>query len=122
MVEQRQFSRIDKTLQGQLLTPDGAMPVELINVSIHGALLDVDEEAGVAPGQQLRLALSLAGEAGPAECLVHWRKDRLVGVEFVRCPLEVVSELKRLVALNLGREEVLMNELNALVARQHKMS
>lgn len=121
--ERRRFSRISFHRPAELTVGGRAVPCRVLDLSLKGALLEVDEPLGAAAA--LPCALDIRLDALGVE---HIRMDgEVVHVEgghagFVcdGIDLESITHLRRFVELNLGDEDALHRELGALVgARRH---
>lgn len=116
--EQRHFSRIPFHAPVRLSGASGATTTALLDLSLHGAL--VAQPAiwpHVAPGTPLDLSIQL-GTADEERILmqtqvVHAEGGRL-GLLCLHIDLDSITQLRRLIALNLGDAALLERELSAL--------
>ena len=112
---QRRFSRISFDVSATLRADQQSWETDLIDISLHGALIRVPEGCKADTEQQYRLAVHLEG--GPDIFMdvmaAHQENDEL-GLRCVDIDLDSITHLRRLVELNLGEPELLERELSAL--------
>ncbi|MBH9576083.1 PilZ domain-containing protein [Inhella proteolytica] len=114
--ERRQFARIHFDAQAQLSTVDTRLDVQLLDISLQGALVRLPAGLRVEPGEPCLLALRLGDVTiKMAAELAHVKADH-AGLQCRSIDLESISHLRRLVEVNLGKRELLERELRALVA------
>lgn len=114
--ERRQFARIHFDAQAQLSTVDTRLDVQLLDISLQGALVRLPAGLRPEPGEPCLLALRLGDVTiKMAAELAHVKGDH-AGLQCRSIDLESISHLRRLVEVNLGRRELLERELRALVA------
>lgn len=116
--EQRHFSRIPFQSQVQLSGQAGTAEVMLVDLSLRGALVERPAAWGSLPaGTGLELQIRLGSDEAVAIHMeaevVHLTPERM-GLRCTHIDLDSVTELRRLVALNLGDAAVLERELSAL--------
>lgn len=112
----RHFSRIHFNTDGKLFFPGGECAVEVIDLSLKGALIQLAAPADLKPGQRCTLRFSLAanGEGIRMETQVAHVEGLSLGLRCVEIDLDSVTHLRRLVELNLGDEALLHRELEFL--------
>ncbi|MBU3825382.1 MAG: PilZ domain-containing protein [Candidatus Oceanisphaera merdipullorum] len=118
MAERRVFTRIGFTLPAWLVTPDGHQyPTELQDISLHGALLSVEEPWSGLPDTPLQLRLSLDGHEKMIimQARQRYHKQGFIGIECQQLDIESASQLRRLVELNLGDEALLLRQFEELL-------
>ena len=112
---QRRFTRIPFDVPVTLNSAAGSWDAELIDISLHGALIKAPAQMAAATEHQYRLSVHLDG--GHNICMdvviAHQRDDEL-GLRCVDIDLESVTHLRRLIELNLGETELVERELSAL--------
>jgi hypothetical protein len=116
-VQPRRFSRIPFSCPATLERGSGRIECALQDISLKGALVEVDG-AAPSPGEACTLTVRLdegGDEIRMAGRVVH-ASGRRVGLQAVELDLESIEHLRRLVEVNLGDEEALHRELAALVA------
>lgn len=113
----RQFSRIHFSAEGRLFFPGGEAPVEVVDLSLKGALLRLPRPVALQPGQRatLRVALAASGEGIRMETTVAHSEGQNVGLRCIEIDLDSITHLRRLVELNLGDAALLHRELESLV-------
>lgn len=113
----RQFSRIHFNTEGKLFFSGGEGPVEIVDLSLKGALIQLKTAARLQPGQRctLRLGLATSGEGIRMEAQVAHVEGASIGLRCVEIDLDSITHLRRLVELNLGDESLLHRELESLI-------
>ena len=118
MQEQRHFSRIPFHAPVRLSGQHGATTTALIDLSLHGALVQQPAAwQGITPGTALDLSIQL-GMADEERILMQTQvahaADGRLGLACVHIDLDSITQLRRLIALNLGNAALLERELSAL--------
>ncbi len=116
--ERRHFSRIAFAGPAQLVTVEQRLPVQVLDLSLKGALLLLPESSDVEPGALCLLDLPLAPHEGRitmAAQLAHVNGDR-AGLLCLGIDLESITHLRRVIELNLGDATLAERDLKALVA------
>lgn len=112
---QRRFSRIPFDVTVTLRSGEQRWESELIDLSLHGALVRTPQGLVAETGAPYELAVHLEG--GPdihmAVKIVHQENGRL-GLVCEDIDVESITHLRRLVELNLGDPQLLERELSAL--------
>lgn len=114
----RQFSRIQFRADARLGLSEGDWSVEVIDLSLKGALVGTPEPVFAAIGSPCTLTVRL-DEPGPAirmEGTVVHRERGHFGIHCREMDLDSITHLRRLVELNLGDEALLQRELGRLSA------
>ncbi len=117
----RQFSRIEFDAQTFLKSDGESLPVQLVDVSLRGALIalpaELQEAFADGAHHKVTLEILLAGHAQEIrmECEVAHREADHLGLKCLHIDLDSVSHLRRLVELNLGDSTLLDRELASLV-------
>jgi len=112
---QRRFSRVPLDVEVTLNDGQQSLQSQLLDISLHGALIKAPAAFEARPNARYRLAVHLEG--GPDICMdveVAHREDDALGLECRDIDVESISHLRRLVELNLGDPELLERELSAL--------
>jgi hypothetical protein len=114
----RRFSRISFHRAAELVLGADRVPVDVIDISLNGALLQVPAAFNGRRGQPCSLNIRLE----PSESYIrmvgemaHVEPGR-VGVRREEIDLESMAHLRRLVELNLGDAGLLDREFDALIA------
>jgi len=113
----RQFSRIHFQTDARLFMPSGEFAVELVDLSLKGALIRPKGEFFAMVGSYCTLKVPLDGGLASIRMestLVHHQGD-YYGLSCREIDLDSVTHLRRLVSLNLGDESSLERELAHLV-------
>lgn len=114
--DRRQFSRVSFLSVAMLALPDGHHEVEIVDLSLKGALVRPKAPLYVTVGTNavLSLALDKAGTViRMGVTIVHHRGDTY-GVYCHDIDLDSITHLRRVVELNLGDERELEREFGAL--------
>jgi hypothetical protein len=115
--ERRLFSRILFQASASLSVAGSAVAVDVLDLSLKGALVRPHHDFPVALGAACRLTLQL--DSGDAVILMDARvahlDDGLVGLACEEIDLDSITHLRRLVELNLGDEALLDRELAILI-------
>jgi len=112
----RHFSRIPFTATGQLSTVSARYEVQLLDISLQGALVNLPATAQVELGEPCLLALQLGDVSIKMAAELAHVAGQQVGLQCRSIDLESISHLRRLVEVNLGNSRLLERELKALVA------
>lgn len=120
--ERRQHARIAFRTPGRLALGNRALPVEVLDISLKGALIrlaGVDSPTALAIGSKCALDI-LLDDADDDHIhmeahVAHSHGDR-AGLLCTAIDLDSITHLRRLVELNLGSPAMLERELNALVS------
>lgn len=112
----RRFSRILFQSEAVLGAPEGEIPVNVVDISLKGALVRPAAGAYVDVGTRcsLRVALSETEATIRMEATVVHRQGEHLGLACREIDLDSMTHLRRLVELNLADEQTLNRELNAL--------
>ena len=112
----RQFSRINFQAEARLFLPDGELAVELVDLSLKGALIKPQGEFFVKVGSNCTLKIQLddAATVIRMEATIVHHQGLFYGLACREIDLDSVTHLRRLVALNLGDELLLERELTLL--------
>lgn len=116
--ERRHFSRIAFAGPAQLVTVDTRVPVQVLDLSLKGALLLLPEASDVEPGALCLLDLPLAphdGRITMAAQVAHVHEGR-AGLLCLGIDLESITHLRRIVELNLGDAALAERDLKSLAA------
>lgn len=114
----RQFSRIHFQSAAKLLLSNGEFAVELIDLSLKGALVRPLGELVAAMGSDCTLQISLDDQDSAIRmaCTVVHHEAGLYGLTCREIDLDSITHLRRLVALNLGDETLLEREFSLLIS------
>lgn len=115
----RQFTRINFQSPGQLILPDGSHQVEVLDLSLKGALIRPTRPMFAQVGSNAVLHVELNNndiDLRMAVTIVHHQAD-CYGLACREIDLDSVTHLRRLVELNSGDEATLEREVGLLMAR-----
>jgi pSer/pThr/pTyr-binding forkhead associated (FHA) protein len=113
--QQRQFSRIPFDVSATLQTKQQSWETDLIDISLHGALIKAPRTFEADQEQLYQLAIHL--ESGPDICmdvLIAHHENEALGLHCKDIDVDSIAHLRRLIELNLGNPELLERELSAL--------
>lgn len=116
--ERRHFSRIAFAGPAALISTEARLSVQVLDLSLKGALLLLPAGHGLQPGQLCLLDLSLAPHEGRITMAVdvaHVLDDR-AGLLCRAIDIESMTHLRRLIEINLGDAQLAERDLRALVA------
>jgi len=112
----RQFSRVPFQSKAHLVLAGAEHPVELLDLSLKGALIRPQGEffATIGSNCMLKVGLDEAGTSICMEATIVHHQGELYGLACREIDLDSVTHLRRLVALNLGDETLLEREIALL--------
>lgn len=116
--ERRQFSRVQFQSAAKLFLPGGEEAVEIADLSLRGALVrPASEHLYIKVGSNctLKLRLDDLGASIRMECTVVHSRNGLYGLSCREIDLDSITHLRRLVALNIGNEQLLDREFALLL-------
>jgi hypothetical protein len=108
----RKFSRIPFQTKASLFLPDGEYVVEVLDISLKGALIHPNADMFVTVGTNCTLKIRLAGADSVIRMegtIIHHMAN-YYGVACRDIDLDSVTHLRRLVELNLGDEALAERE------------
>ena len=117
MSEQRKFTRIKFAAVAALSTAEERWQVELLDISLRGALVQSTYRENLVVGCGVTLVITLAGDGGAIELhgkVVHIHAEH-IGITCEHMDVDSISLLRRVVELNLGDDALLQREIAALV-------
>ncbi|MBF0287924.1 MAG: PilZ domain-containing protein [SAR324 cluster bacterium] len=113
MKEQRQFSRIDFNTTTCILYQDKRIGAKLMDISLKGALFEVEQVVSIDQRQGCTLEIQL----GDGEIVLNIRAELVhvqnshFGFKFESIDLDSLAHLRRLMEVNLGNTELVGQEL-----------
>ncbi|HMT81349.1 MAG TPA: PilZ domain-containing protein [Azonexus sp.] len=112
----RKFSRIAFQSDASLFLPDGEYGVEVLDLSLQGALIHPNANMFVNVGTHgtLKIRLDTAGTTIRMEVTVVHHMANYYGLVCREIDLDSVTHLRRLVELNLGNELLAEREFSQL--------
>lgn len=114
----RRFSRISFLAEARLFLPDGEHSVEIIDLSLQGALIHplVPMYVTVGTNATLKIRLDDMGTSIRMEVAVVHHMANYYGLACREIDLDSVTHLRRLVELNLGDEKLAEREFALLAS------
>jgi len=113
--QQRQFSRIPFEVPVTLQTEQQSWETDLIDISLHGALIKTPQIFEADQEQLYQLAIHLEGGLDICmDVLIAHHENEGVGLHCKNIDADSIAHLRRLIELNLGNPELLERELSAL--------
>ena len=116
MENKRRFNRIFFSTPVNILIENESYNNELIDLSLKGALVKNTGEFDPFINENCKLHFSLEGSDVVMDMegqIAHIETDA-IGIKFAKIDIESVSHLKRLIAYNIGDEELLHRDLENL--------
>ena len=112
----RQFSRIQFRTDARLYLPTAEYDVEIIDLSLRGALVQLPPQAFATVGSNctLKIRLDEMGTTIRMDATIVHRQSGYFGLYCREIDLDSVTHLRRLVELNIGDESILNRELSLL--------
>ncbi|GAA78018.1 MULTISPECIES: PilZ domain-containing protein [Pseudoalteromonas] len=117
MQNRRQFSRVLFSTDAQVIFNDHQYPCKLLDISLHGALINkCDALTGCTNNDAiLRFTLPQSDIEIKMEVVVcHIEADH-IGLKCRHIDIDSITYLKRLIELNLADDELLHRELTMLI-------
>lgn len=116
--DQRHFIRVNFAHDVRILTEHSSFKTEVLDISLHGALIS-EPEQWHEQTQELELCMHLGEPNSGYDLRIKSRvrhcHDGFIGIEFLKMDIESASQLRRLLELNLGDEQLLMRQLEQLL-------
>ena len=112
----RKFSRVSFHSPATLYLPDGQHPVEVVDLSLKGALIHPTADMYVTVGTNGTLKIHLGGDGASIrmEVTVIHHRGAYYGLACRDIDLDSITHLRRLVGLNLGDEALAEREFALL--------
>jgi hypothetical protein len=119
--ERRHFVRVHFAAPAQLVSGDCTLQVQVLDLSLKGALAVLPEGVQLKPESLCALTLPLSSDSGQIEmaALVAHVDARQVGLLCTHSDLDSITHLRRLIELQLGDPALLERDLGELVAASH---
>lgn len=114
----RRFSRIPFHCEARLFLPDGEHVVEVLDLSLQGALIAPTGSMYVTVGSQgtLKIRLDEIGSGIRMDVTIVHHMANYYGLQCREIDLDSVTHLRRLVELNLGDERLAEREFALLTS------
>jgi hypothetical protein len=114
--DRRHFWRAAFHSTVQMVDATGSVPVELVDISLRGALVKVPPGWAGRIDDHCQIKLKLADDAVIVmRSVVAHIQERRVGLRCESIDIDSITHLRRLVALNAGDESFLDREFSALL-------
>ncbi|MDR0528395.1 MAG: PilZ domain-containing protein [Zoogloeaceae bacterium] len=122
----RRFTRIQFDTLAELSLQEGTLfAARVLDISLQGALVQITEPAAsIKPGMACSLALDLSGEVESGneeefsgilmQMEVAHVNGQDIGLKCTEIDLDSITQLRRVVELNLGDESALFREFESL--------
>ncbi len=118
MTDNRRFQRIHFDCKVEFECKELRVICDLLDISFKGALINNCSGSIPAPGTACRLILTL-DESSAVQIImdgnISHNEDNRVGIHCQSIDLDSMTHLRKLVELNLGDDELLHRELEALI-------
>ena len=114
--ERRQFNRVAFNTSATIHADDTKLDCEIIDLSLHGALVSLKPAAELTLGNSYRLNIPLSqdGEHISMELTLAHQESGHMGMECRHIDLDSITHLRRLIELNLGDSGLLERDFEAL--------
>jgi len=116
MSEKRLFGRVSFATEAHLDVAGKHVEGQLLDISLHGALVCFDPPVAVDSGSACHLVIDLSGSDIALDFnaeAVHFH-DNCVGFKFTTADPDSFAHLRRLLELNTGDPELVEKELHLL--------
>ncbi|MBD3671520.1 MAG: PilZ domain-containing protein [Gammaproteobacteria bacterium] len=114
--ERRHFTRIPFDAQVTISQDDKSWQTQLLDISLHGVLLECPDQCSGQTGDSFSIELPLAEESSiKINGSVAHMEGNQIGLSFDNMGLESASHLKRLLLLNLGDQDLIDREIHELI-------
>lgn len=116
-MERRQFTRIILSSHVELVTPTQSWTSKLIDLSLKGALIASPKDFQGQLNDDITLTINLQDLIIPIAfdgIISHIEEDH-IGLRCDRMDIDSITELRRLIELNMGDDTLLHRELHFLV-------
>lgn len=115
--DNRHFQRIFYKAQAVLVSDNCTLPCRIIDISLKGCLLDFDMPWAGSAETLYTLMLSLSDEVQISMTLSYAHgTDMQIGFKCDHIDIDSMTNLRRLVELNLGDSSLLVRDLNTLIS------
>jgi hypothetical protein len=118
--QRRHFTRIQFATEYRLTDPDkgNTWSSELVDLSLHGALIHRPADFNQSVGDKLKLQLKLGEDGVKIEMethIAHIHND-LVGLECEHIDIDSMTHLRRILELNLGDPTLMEREIPEMIS------
>lgn len=117
MSERRNFTRILLSGEVELHSKDKIWPSNLIDISLKGALIAIPKRFSGQAGDFINLSIFMESVSSiHFEGRISHIGTNHLGLSCDRMDIDSMTELRRLIELNMGDDSLLHRELHTLVA------
>lgn len=114
--DKRRFHRVLHDARATVFSAEGDWPCQLHDLSLKGCLLIARADWQLDPAQTHHISIWLGRDVEIGmEARPVYQNGRYAGFECVRIDLDSVTELRRLLELNLGDPALLERDIQALL-------
>ncbi len=112
----RKYSRIKFDADARIELADQSRPARILDISLKGALLDVPGMVTAVLNQPITLHIALLDQVNSIEmkAMIRHQEDQHIGCEWIGIDLDSMTNLRRLLELNLADNSLLERELAQL--------
>lgn len=118
--DQRHFSRVPFLVDAQFEVGSTSQLCHLLDIALKGALVEIAPSAAFPPGTDCRLVLPLDSfgeqQIVMEGSIVH-QEDSRIGMACRYIDIDSLTNLRRLLELNLGSDSLLERELAELLKK-----
>lgn len=114
-MEQRKFVRTDFNVSGELVTDKGSYPFRLLNISLKGALIQMDQKPEEHKEAKLLIHLHNSDITIKTDALLIRKNDENYGYKFSLIDEDSMIHLRRLLELNTAQPDEISRELGFLM-------
>ena len=114
--ERRRFTRINFNTEVTISTTAGKWQGQLVDISLHGALVELPDDWSGKQGDHAMLDVLLGnGEIDiRMETTVAHVHDHQIGLQTMNMDLDSITHLRRLMEINSGDPDLINRELDEL--------
>ncbi len=114
--DRRRFHRVLHDARARVFSAEGEWPCQLHDLSLKGCLLVANTDWQLNPRQTYQVSIQLGRDVKiDMEARLVYQSGRYAGFECRRIDLDSVTELRRLLELNLGDPALLERDIQALL-------
>jgi hypothetical protein len=119
MLDKRRFSRINFHKPVAFAYAGQVFSANLLDISLKGALIERYGDAKLTLGESCRLCITLNPEERiEMDGEIAYLTPARIGLKCTNIELESITALRRLVEINLGNDDLMQREFNALLHSQ----
>ena len=117
-MERRQFTRVIMPRRVELLLGEQSWISQLHDLSLKGALIHKPKgfNGKQDDGITLNISLNMLSEPITFEGVVSYIGADTLGLICTRMDIDSITELRRIIELNVGNDEMLHRELHSLIS------